>query len=141
MEPISVTASIITVAALAHNICIAFKAICDSSNNLPRVLKLLNDEIADFEAVCRYVVDALDERASANLIARLDSSLRHLVSQGEGTLQEVQCVLNDTIKSFRRSRLPAIITWRKKQDHLEQLRKELETIKCSLNILLGISQS
>jgi ABC-type transporter Mla subunit MlaD len=140
MEPISVTASIITVAALAHRICAEFKAIRDSSNNLPRVVKSLNDEIANCETVCRHVVDTLDERASINLIARLDSPLRQIVKQAEGTLQEAQCVLND-IKSSPRSRLPVIKTWRKEQDRLEQLRRDLETIKYPLDTLIGISQS
>jgi len=87
------------------------------------------------------VASTLDERASANLAAQTDSSIRHLVLQAKETLLELQRVLGTIINTSRRSRLLAVNPWRKEQGRLEQLQGDIKTIKCSLNILLGASHS
>jgi hypothetical protein len=127
MDPLSDTASIITVAALAAKTCAAFKTLREISDVLPGRLHALNNEVVDFEAVCRQVACTLDERASANLAAQSDSSIRHLVLQAKQTLLELQRVLGTIINTSRRSRLVAVNAWRKEQPRLEQLQGEIKT--------------
>ncbi|KAJ4287018.1 hypothetical protein N0V90_012899 [Kalmusia sp. IMI 367209] len=141
MDPLSITASVITVASLAATTCATFKSLRDAYDVLPGRLHALNNEVVDFEAVCRQVIATLDQRASAKLSAQSDDSIRHLTQQAEQTLLQLQSVLNTLVATARRSRLRAANAWRKQQARLEQLQGNIKTVKCSLNILLGASHS
>lgn len=141
MDPLSLTASIITVAAVAAKTCAAFKALRDICNVLPGRLDALNNEVVDFEAVCRQIVDTLDRRQSAKLDAQTDSSIRQLIVEASQTLHELQHLLGGVITTSKRSKLHAANAWRKEQSRLEQLQNKIKTVKSSLNFWIGASQS
>ncbi|KAF1950393.1 hypothetical protein CC80DRAFT_240896 [Byssothecium circinans] len=141
MDPLSITASVIAVATLAAKTCVLFTSLRQTYDILPGRLHALNNEVVDFEAVCRQVVATLNQRASAKLSAHCDDSILHLIQQAEQTLFKLQTILHSLTAASHRSRLSSANAWRKQQPQLEQLQETIKTIKCSLNILLGASHS
>lgn len=141
MDPLSITASVIAVATLAAKLCATFSSLREVCSVLPGRLHALNNEIVDFEAVCRQVGSTLDERAAAKLDAAADSAIRHLVLQARETLVEVHALLAAIVATSRRNRVAGVRAWKKEHARLEQLQNEIKTVKCSLNILIGTSQS
>ncbi|KAF2462807.1 uncharacterized protein BDR25DRAFT_247686 [Lindgomyces ingoldianus] len=141
MDPLSITASVIAVATLAAKLCATFSSLREVCNVLPGRLHALNNEIVDFEAVCRQVGSALDERAAAELDAATDAAIRRLLQQARQTLVEVHAVLAAIVATSHRNRVAGVRAWKKEHARLEQLQNEIKTVKSSLNILIGTSQS
>ncbi|KAF2810800.1 ankyrin [Mytilinidion resinicola] len=142
VDPISVTASLITLAGLAAKTCSAFKALRDICNTLPGRLHALNNEVADFQVVCHQVLAVLDDRAAkAYVDTHIDSPIRHLILQAKDKLLELKRVVSSIVTSSRRSRIVAVQAWKKHQTRLEKLQEDLKTVKCSLNLLLGAAHS
>ena len=63
MDPLSLTASAITVAALAASTCRAFAELRSLCKSLPGRLHALSNEVADIEVVLVQVATVFGERA------------------------------------------------------------------------------
>ena len=140
MDPISITASVIAIATLAAQVGTAFAELRKDCTELPARLHALNNEVADIAFVLHQVAAVLEER---NCLSDSDkASIPTLLSQADVKLQE----LRDILDQFRgtcvtRRVLLRASVWRKWQPKLQVLQSDIREIKCSLNVLLGASNS
>jgi hypothetical protein len=142
MEPLSIAASAITVASLAASICCAFADLRSLCKSLPGRLHALNNEVADLEVVLIQVATVFRERAYS-IPEKQQGSIPRLLQQASGKLIELETTIIQLSKRCDRSKVFILQahTWRKEQPKLGELQEEIKTIKCSLNIVLGASNS
>ena len=140
MDPLSLTASVIAVATVAAQIGSVFAELRKRCRELPGRLHALNNEVADIEVVLYQVAAALNDRSS--LPARDQTAIPHLLKQAKAKLSELNEIIGrlaaacDRKKVFLRAS-----TWRKEQPKLQALQEDIKAVKCSLNIMLGASNS
>ncbi|KAF1998333.1 hypothetical protein P154DRAFT_249135 [Amniculicola lignicola CBS 123094] len=141
MDPLSITASAIAVATLASHICTAFGELRLLCNNLPGRLAAVNNEVADLEIVLYEIASLVEKRAA--LPDSKQSPLPHLLKQANKKLDELQVVVARLRASCRDARYPLLTAnmLRKEQGPLRSLQEDIRSIKCSLNVLLGASNS
>jgi hypothetical protein len=97
MDPLSITASAVTVATLAASTCRAFadlRALCKS---LPGRLHALNNEVADIEVVLIQVATVFDERAYS-LPEKHQQAIPRLLDQAHDKLTELQSTIEKLTK-------------------------------------------
>ncbi|KAF2105246.1 ankyrin repeat-containing domain protein [Lophiotrema nucula] len=138
MDPLSVTASAITVATVAANTCLAFAQLRSFIKNLPGRVHALNNEVSDFQIVCFQLVNVLEEKQSHDATAAPDDLLENiqlLLEKAETKLEELQTV----IRSLARHKhiVTAAAAFKREQEHLHSLQDDINTVKVSLNIVLG----
>ncbi|KAL8758289.1 MAG: hypothetical protein Q9199_001591 [Rusavskia elegans] len=119
MDPLSIAASAITVAALAESTCRAFVELRELCKTLPGRLHVLSNEVTDINVVLIQVAKVFEERASSTgpfnpLIAACDRAKLNLT----------------VLQAY---------AWRKEQPQLRALQEDINTIKCNLNVALGAS--
>ena len=140
MEPLSVAASVIAVATVAAHIGKAFADLRRHCSELPGRLHALSNEVTDIEFVLHQVAAVLQER---NSLSENDiSSIPPLLGQAGGKLQELKDILGRLAETCTRRRvLLRASVWRKWHPKLHALQADIRGIKCSLNVLLGASNS
>lgn len=140
MDPLSVAASVIAIATLAGQIGTAFAELRRDCIELPGRLHALSNEVADIEFVLHQVAAVLQER---NCLSDNDKgSIPVLLQQTDGKLTEVKSILDHLAGTCTRKRvLLRASVWRKWYPRIQTLQADIRTIKCSLNVLLGASNS
>lgn len=143
MDPISVAASVITVATLAGQVCSVFGELRSLCRSLPGRLAAVNNEVADLELVLYEVASLVERQSSLPDPDSKKSPLPHLVKQAGGKLRELQAVVDRLRVSYRDALHPLLAAnlLRKEQSHLQLLQQQIRSVKCDLNILLGASHS
>jgi hypothetical protein len=141
MDPLSVTASIVAIATLAGQTCSAFAELRALCRSLPGRLHAVSNEVADLELVLLQVASAVEDRAclpESNL-----SAIPHLLRQATAKLVELKGIVGKLAAACRESKIPilGVHAWRKEQGRLQALQEDIRTVKCSLNIMLGASNS
>ncbi|KAF2106429.1 hypothetical protein BDV96DRAFT_590919 [Lophiotrema nucula] len=141
MDPLSITASVITVATLACQVCTRFGELRSLCRGLPGRLAAVNNEVADLEIVLYEIASLLEKRAA--LPDSKQSPLPHLLKQASTKLHELDVVVARLRASCRDGRHPLLAAnmSRKEQGPLMSLQEDIRSIKCNLNILLGASNS
>ena len=141
MDPLSLTASIIAVAQLAAATCAAISDLRALCKSLPGRLHAVNNEVADLELVLSEVALLLKERSI--LPDSGDSSIPHLLKQARTQLDEVKAIVHRLTVAYTRTRVPlvGVNAWRKEQGPLQALQNDIRTVKSSLNLMLGASNS
>ncbi len=141
MDPLSVTSAVIAVATLAAQICSAFADLRSLCRSLPGRLHAVNNEVADLELVLFQVASLVEERACLPESKR--SAIPHLLKQARTKLIELKSIIDRLIIISRNAKIPlaGANAWRKEQDKLQSLQEDIRAIKCSLNIMLGASNS
>ena len=137
-----VAASAITLASLAAGTCHALaelRAICKS---LPGRLHALNNEVADLELVLFQVATTFRER-SHHIPEDQAEAIPRLLDQATDKLIELKLSVERFAKACDRTKVSIIQAniWRREQPKLTAIQQVLKTIKCSLNIVLGASNS
>ncbi|MCJ1384210.1 hypothetical protein MMC17_007326 [Xylographa soralifera] len=94
MDPLSISASAIAIAALATQVCKALARLRENCKTLPGRLHALNNEVADIKSVLCQVASVIQERASV-----LDSNIEQmkisqLLEQAEAKLKELKEIVN-----------------------------------------------
>ena len=140
MDPLSLTAGVIAVATVAAQIGSVFAELRTHCIELPGRLHALNNEVADIEVVLYQVAAAVNDRSS--LPASDQTAIPQLLKQAKTKLSE----LNDIIERLaatcdRKKVILRASAWRKEQPKLQALQEDIKTVKCSLNIMLGASNS
>ncbi|KAL2040577.1 hypothetical protein N7G274_006556 [Stereocaulon virgatum] len=142
MDPLSIAASSVTVAALAASTCSTFSELRSFCRSLPDRLHALNNEVVDTEIVLAQLATLFGKRTSLIEEAEQQVTLE-LLSQASVALNQLQ----DIVKGFAalRDRSKFILiqasAWRKEQSNLERIQAELKRVKCTLGIMLGASNS
>lgn len=143
MDPLSITASIIAVAGLAASTGRAFQELRSLCKTLPGRLHALSNEVADIELVLNQVAAVFEERGNDPILRTHVSSIPKLVAGANSKLEELRSIIQRLSQLCRSSRAPlyGAYIWRKDQPRLQALQEDIRSIKCSLNILLGASNS
>ncbi len=143
MDPLSLTAGIIAVAGLAAKTGIAFNDLRTACKTLPGRLHALSNEVVDIELVLRQVALVVDKREKDPFFKQQQANIPHLLKQARTKLDELRAIVvkltevsaNTKIALFR------VAAWRRDQPKLLALQEDIKTVKCSLNIMLGASNS
>ncbi|PVH72794.1 hypothetical protein DL98DRAFT_432533, partial [Cadophora sp. DSE1049] len=135
IDTLSITASVIAVATLAAKTGSASAHLRSVHKTLPRRLHELNNEVADLKSVS--IVGSEHNSAA--------SHIEHLLSQANSKLSEIKAIVDhiSTTTTTLRSRSPAsaLLVWKQEQGRLQGLQEDIKTVRCTLNIMLGASQS
>lgn len=142
MDPLSITTAVIAVAGLAANTCSAISDLRSLCKSLPGRLHAVSNEVADLELVLNHVATLLKDRTAA-LGSQSLEAIPHLLLQARSKLNEIRAIVDKLTTASDRSKTPLIgaSIWRKEQGRLQALQEDLRTVKSTLNILLGASNS
>ncbi|KAI9843806.1 MAG: hypothetical protein M1837_006066 [Sclerophora amabilis] len=143
MDPFSITASIITVATLAASTGRAFGDLRDLCKTLPGRLHALSNEVADIELVLHQVASVVEKRACNSILQDQHDNIPQLLKQGQAKLEELRTIIQKITEVCRRTKIPLlrVHSWRKDQPKLQALQEDIKIVKCSLNVMLGASNS
>lgn len=141
MDPVSAAASVIAVATFAAEICSALADLRLLCQNLPGRLHAVNNEVADLELVLFQVAALIKERAC--LPEHKQSAVPHLLKQAQIKLVQLKSIVDRLTITCRNAKIPIVAAnaWRREQRKLEELQEDIRTVKCSLNVMLGASNS
>lgn len=141
MDPISIAASAITVATLAAKTCSAVANLRSVCQSLPGRLHALNNEVADLELVLFQLASLIKERDC--LPESRPSTIPYILNQASDKLTELKNIVRRHAIHCEKTKvsLTAASAWRKDQSKLQQLQEDIRAVKCSLNIMLGASNS
>ena len=142
MDPLSIAASAITVAALAASTCLTFSELRSLCKSLPGRLHALNNEVADTEIVLAELAAVFRKRTSLIEEAEQQVTLG-LLSKARFALSQLQDILKGFTVLCDRFKLVLIQAhaWRKEQPKLGRLQDDIMRVKCTLGIMLGASIS
>ncbi len=143
MDPLSITASIITVVTLAGNTVEAFRKLRALYVSLPVKLQELNNEVADIQILLGHVQSVLNDRASQLSFEHAHLNILYLLEQASTKLTGLQDIIDRLIArgDGTMARLFRLQEWPKENRKLQALQDDIKTVKCSLNIMLGASNS
>lgn len=141
MDPLSAAASVIAVATFAAQICSALADLRLLCQHLPGRLHAVNNEVADLELVLFQVAALIKERAC--LPESKQSAVPHLLKQAQIKLVQLKSIVDRLSITCRNAKIPIVgaSAWRREQRKLEELQEDIRTVKCSLNVMLGTSNS
>lgn len=142
MDPLSVAASVTALATVATQICSAISQLRSLCKSLPGRLHALNNEVADFELVLTQLALLLEQRR-CSLTESNEMAIPHLLRQARMKLNETHEIVKRLVIDCKTSRntLLGVQAWRKEQERLQMLQDDIRTVKSSLNIMLGASNS
>ena len=140
MDPLSAAASVIGIATAAAQVSAAFAELRKDGAELPGRLYALSNEVADIEFVLHQVASVLRNRNS--LTDGDKNSIPVLLGQADVKLKDLKAILDRLADTCtRRQVLLRASVWRKWLPKLQALQVDIRAIKCSLNVLLGASNS
>ena len=143
MDPLSITASVIGIVAAAASTGRAFEELRRLCKTLPGRLHALSNEVSDIELVLRQVASVVEKRTGDPAVKEQEQSIRHLLGQAGSKLHELRTIVETFTNLAKTTKIPFFqaYAWRKNQPRLQMLQEDIKTIKCSLNIILGASNS
>ena len=143
MDPLSFTASLIAIAGLAAKTARAFNDLRVTCKTLPGRLHALSNEVSDLEIVLRQVASTVDRRSSDPVLREHQCHIPQLMKQAQSKLEELRAIIQKLCDVCAKTKIPLlnVHTWRKDQPKLQELQEDIKTVKCSLNIMLGASNS
>ncbi|TGO80422.1 hypothetical protein BELL_0007g00120 [Botrytis elliptica] len=145
MDPLSVTASVIAVAALAGQIGSALSELRALCKQLPGRLHALSNEISDIEVVLYQVGRVVEERSKSSVqISRTDTiSIPKILQRAELKLKELKTIIDrlTALTTKNGAIIFQIRLWQKEQSKIQSLQEEMREIKSSFNVILGASNS
>lgn len=141
MDLLTITVSVVAVATLADQTSAALYRLRETCKALPgRLLAVLN-EITDLEAVLREVAHVTSERSRH--LWDPSAYITHLLSRAFVKLTELKELVDKLETTCARAKIPLAkaCAWQKAQSKLLYLQEDINTIKSSLNVLIGASNS
>jgi hypothetical protein len=142
MDPLSITASVIAVATIATQIGSAFRKLRSLCIELPGRLHALSNEVADLEIVLRQLAAVIEERSCLPRTAPVHDTIPQLLKQATTKLTQIRAIVEGLAETCsHRTIIVRAKAWRKHHGKLQALQDDVRTIKCSLNLTLGASNS
>lgn len=140
MDPLSVAASVVAVATFAKQVSDAFQALRQCSAELPGRVHALNNDVTDLEIVLHQVASVSHEQKCFS--PSDDDAILNSVEQAREKLAEIKSIIDRLVEATQGSNMFIKANlWRKLQPRLQILQDSIQNIKCSLNLLLGASNS
>ena len=138
-DPLSLVASVITVASAAASISKAISGL-RILGELPARLHVLKNETADLEVVLRQMGAILEKR---QMIPDAEhASIHTLLRRANDKLSELSKLLNriaDQIVGSKAKMINRAAIWWKEKSQLQTLQEELRAVRVALNMMLGAS--
>lgn len=143
MDPLSIVTGIIGIGAVAASTGRAFKELRGLCKTLPGRLHALSNEVSDIELVLYQVASVIEKRTGDSTLEEQEANIQHLLEQAGSKLGELRTIVETLTDIVKTTRIPIFRThaWRKNQPRLQALQEDIKTVKCSLNIMLGASNS
>ena len=143
MDPLSITASIIAIVGAAASTARAFQELRRLCHTLPGRLHALSNEVSDLELVLRQVATVVEKRIGDPALNDQEQHIRHLLGEAGSKLSELRTIVEafTHVAKTTKIRFSQAYAWRKNQPRLQLLQEDIKTVKCSLNIMLGASNS
>ena len=143
MDPLSITAGIVGICAVAASTGRAFKELRELCKTLPGRLHALSNEVSDIEMVLYQVALVIEKRAGDSALKEQEAHIQHLLDQAGSKLGELRTIVETLTAIAKATKIPIFRAhaWRKNQPRLQALQEDIKTVKCSLNIMLGASNS
>lgn len=143
MDPISITASILGIVAAAASTARAFEDLRGLCKTLPGRLHALSNEVSDIELVLHQVASVVQKRTGDPALEEQEQHIEHLLNQAASKLCELRTIVQAFTDIAKTTKIPFFqaYAWRKNQPRLQVLQEDIKTVKCSLNIMLGASNS
>ena len=143
MDPLSITASILAVAGAAATTGKAFSQLRLLCKTLPGRLHALSNEVADIELVLCQVAALVEDRRNDPIIKDQQTNISHLLERAQARLDELRAILQKLTDICEETKVSIfrIHAWRKDQPRLQLIQEDIKSVKCSLNIMLGASNS
>lgn len=143
MNLLSIMESITSIATVAASTARAFEKLRELCNPLPGRLHALGNEISDIELILHQVALLVEQHTGRTPLEGQQAHILHLLDQAGPRLEEMRLII-DTLIGFAKTAETSIFrthAWRENQPRLRALQEDIKTIKCSLNIMLGASDS
>ena len=143
MDPLSLAASIIAVASLAAKTARTFNDLRVTCKTLPGRLHALSNEVSDLELVLRQVASVFDQRRNDPVLKDNECHIPQLMTQAQSKLEELRAIVQKLCDICANAKIPLlnVHAWRRDQPRLQRLQEDIQTVKCSLNVMLGASNS
>ena len=143
MDPLSLAASVIAVATVAAQTGKALSKLRGLQRAIPGRLHALNNEVVDIEAVLHQVAVVIREREGLPAREREHGDLEHLLKQAKIRLLELRTIVERLCESCAARKGNALrgLLWHKEHERLQILQSQINSVKCSLNLILGTSHS
>lgn len=143
MDPLSIAASIVALVAAAASTAHAFEELRSLCKTLPGRLHALSNEVSDIELVLRQVASVVESRAGDPALEEQGEHIRHLLDQAGSKLRELKTIVDTFthVAKTTKTLFSQAYAWRKNLPRLQVLQEDIKTVKCSLNIMLGASNS
>jgi len=143
MDPLSITASVITIVAAAASTGRAFEELRQLCKTLPGRLHALSNEVSDIELVLHQVASVVEKRTGNPALNERCEHVQHLLDQADAKLGELRTIVENFTQIAKTTKIPVFqaYAWRKHQPRLQALQEDIKTVKCSLNLMLGASNS
>ena len=143
MDPLSITASIVVVAGVAAKTGSAFNNLRKLCKTLPGRLHALSNEVTDIELVLYQVALLVKKREDELVLRNDDVDIQHQLNHARSKLEELRTIIEKLARLRQHTRFPIFETqaWRRDQPKLQALQEDIKNAKCSLNIILGVSNS
>lgn len=103
----------------------------------------MNNEVSDLELVLYQVASLIEKHAGDPAFKEQEAYLQHLLDQAGSKLSELKSIVETLTAIVKTAKTPIFRAhaWRKNQPRLQALQEDIDTVKCSLNIMLGTSNS
>jgi hypothetical protein len=143
MDPLTITTAVMAVAGLAASTGRAFSRLRLLCRTLPGRLHALSNEVTDIELVLYQVAGVVKKRANEPALREEQDHISTLLKQARSKLEELRLIVERLIEKCELTKVPLFRAraWRKDQPRLQALQEDIKTVKCSLNIMLGASNS
>lgn len=146
MDPLSIVAGAIAVATLAAQTANAFAVLSAMCNALPGRMHALKNEVADIELVLNQVAKVFKERAASPIAETDQVNIPQLLKQARNKLTQLKSLVEHLTKVINKANMKftpfvGAYAFKKEQARLVSLQEDIRIVKCSLNIMLGASNS
>ncbi|KAL9080470.1 MAG: hypothetical protein Q9157_000784 [Trypethelium eluteriae] len=143
MDPLSLTASIIAVATLAGQTCQGFIKLRGLHKSVPGRVHALHNEVVDLKVVLHQLADVTRDREVLLSSTPERADIEHLLKRAESKLTELDAVNSRLVKACIETKIPIFRgpRWQKEQAKIQTLQDEIKSVKSSLNVILGASNS
>ena len=145
MDPLSITASVIGIVAAvaAASTSRAFEELRRLCKTLPGRLHALTNEVSDIELVLHRVASVVVKRTGDPALTEQEQYIIHLLDVAGSKLHELRIIVETFTNLAKTTKIPFFqaYAWRKNQPRLQMLQEDIKTIKRSLSIMLGASNS
>ena len=143
MDPLSITASVAAVAGVAAKTGTAFNDLRKLCKTLPGRLHALSNEVTDIELVLYQVAAVVKKRETKLDLNNTEVDIQHLLHHTRSKLEELKTIIEKLNEICQRTKVPVVgaQAWRRDQSKLQALQEDIKNAKCSLNIMLGASNS